>query len=279
MRDASTIGKDLNELQQVVFSRRRSYLSFNSPVRIMGETERDTFDRDTKTALSQLELAIRRLTLEIGGALAGDEKELLSFVAESLHTYLKRIAKVVTDMRTIRIRNTASQQKMQRLHCLVEAKQRKDHERGGVVARSITQQSSLPPSILRHRHNRIEISERPARIVKENNDTIPTDDSHDGWDIVNTVPDVDVQSHDEDLSNLTSQEKTQLFAENERMLDRFSHVHAQIEGLETQITEIQRLQETFTEKVRTFPVENGGPNVERMPGDGKNRGYTYEYKK
>ncbi|VDL72964.1 unnamed protein product [Nippostrongylus brasiliensis] len=38
-------------------------------------------------------------------------------------------------------------------------------------------------------------------------------------------------------------------AENERILDRFSHMHAQIEGLETQITEIQRLQETFAEKI------------------------------
>ncbi|VDP63257.1 unnamed protein product [Heligmosomoides polygyrus] len=38
-------------------------------------------------------------------------------------------------------------------------------------------------------------------------------------------------------------------AENERILDRFSHMHAQIEGLETQITEIQRLQESFAEKI------------------------------
>ncbi|KIH66834.1 hypothetical protein ANCDUO_02839 [Ancylostoma duodenale] len=38
-------------------------------------------------------------------------------------------------------------------------------------------------------------------------------------------------------------------AENERMFERFSHVHSHIEGLETQITEIQRLQEAFAEKV------------------------------
>ncbi|EPB66885.1 hypothetical protein ANCCEY_14025 [Ancylostoma ceylanicum] len=52
-----------------------------------------------------------------------------------------------------------------------------------------------------------------------------------------------------EFSNPATLDNAQLMAENERMFERFSHVHAHIEGLETQITEIQRLQEAFAEKV------------------------------
>ncbi|EYB81112.1 hypothetical protein Y032_0392g585 [Ancylostoma ceylanicum] len=97
---AFSIARDLTELQQVVHSRRRGYLSFNSPFLVMGEAERDTFDRDTKKALSQLEHAIHRLSSQIAGVLTvKDEKKHLSLVVESLHNFLKRTAKMVTDMR------------------------------------------------------------------------------------------------------------------------------------------------------------------------------------
>ncbi|VDM69542.1 unnamed protein product [Strongylus vulgaris] len=98
--DASSVGRDLTALQQVVLGRRRTYLSFNSPFHVMGEAERDAFDKDTKKVLSQLEAAIRRLSSQVdGNALSKDEKKLLSLVVDSLQTYLKRTGKIVTDMR------------------------------------------------------------------------------------------------------------------------------------------------------------------------------------
>ncbi|KAK6023449.1 hypothetical protein OSTOST_10766 [Ostertagia ostertagi] len=98
---AFTLGKDLAEFRQVVLSRRCDYLSFNSPTRMMDELERDEFDRDTEKALSQFGLAIRRFSAQTAGDLltAKEEKKHLSIVADLLSTHLKRIAKLVTDMR------------------------------------------------------------------------------------------------------------------------------------------------------------------------------------
>ncbi|EYB81113.1 hypothetical protein Y032_0392g585 [Ancylostoma ceylanicum] len=248
---AFSIARDLTELQQVVHSRRRGYLSFNSPFLVMGEAERDTFDRDTKKALSQLEHAIHRLSSQIAGVLTvKDEKKHLSLVVESLHNFLKRTAKMVTDMRAIRLRSTANQQKMLRLCCLVEAKQQRDNERDRVTVPSLGKHFSpdLSNTTLKWRGNKAARNEE-HNVGKENEAPPSNDDSHNGWDIENIIADGNVQPDENEFSNPATLDNAQLMAENERMFERFSHVHAHIEGLETQITEIQRLQEAFAEKV------------------------------
>ncbi|CAJ0589587.1 unnamed protein product [Cylicocyclus nassatus] len=245
--DAFSIGRDLTELQQVVLSRRRGYLSFNSPMRVMGESERDAFDKDTQKALSQLEAAIRRLKGYVdGNTLLTDEKKLLLLVVDSLQSYLKRTAKIVTDMRTIRVHNTANQQRMQRLYCLVEAKQRRSQGRDGFVGDNNIRRSSAEATNLRYRRNKPEKEEKHG--PNEESEVKSGTDAQSGWDLGSAAPE-DALPDESELSNLSPQDRTQLMVENERMFDRFSHVHAQIEGLETQIAEIQRLQEAFSEKV------------------------------
>lgn len=245
---AFTLGKDLVEFQQLVLSRRRDYLSFNSPTHTMSDTERDEFDKDTERALSQLGHAIRRFSSQTRGDLltAEEEKKHLSLVADSLDSYLKRIAKLVTDMRTLRLHNVAHLQKVQRLYNLVEAKQRREKERRPVKTdlayiRSLS--PDLRPPTMRRRHHEVQ---REDGSTKK-----PSEEPHGGWELDVTVPGLDEpqQKEDDIDARLSPQERTQLMAENERILDRFSHMHAQIEGLETQITEIQRLQESFAEKI------------------------------
>ncbi|KAL6743039.1 hypothetical protein Aduo_016125 [Ancylostoma duodenale] len=249
---AFSLARDLTELQQVLLSRRRGYLSFNSPFLVMGEAERDTFDRDTKKALSQLEHAIHRLSSQIAGGVltARDEKKHLSLVVDSLNSYLKRTAKMVTDMRAIRLRSTANQQKMLRLCCLVEAKQQRDNERDRVAVPSLGKHfsSELPQTTLKWRGSKATKSGE-HKMEKENEAPPSSDDLHNGWDIGNIIADGEAQPDESEFSNPASQDNAQLMAENERMFERFSHVHSHIEGLETQITEIQRLQEAFAEKV------------------------------
>ncbi|VDO98944.1 unnamed protein product [Heligmosomoides polygyrus] len=108
-------------------------------------------------ALSQLGHAIRRFSSQTRGDLltAEEEKKHLSLVADSLDSYLKRIAKLVTDMRTLRLHNVAHLQKVQRLYNLVEAKQRREKERRPVKTdlayiRSLS--PDLRPPTMRRRH-------------------------------------------------------------------------------------------------------------------------------
>ncbi|VDN29575.1 unnamed protein product [Cylicostephanus goldi] len=119
---------------------------------------------------------------------------------------------------------------MQRLYCLVEAKQRRSQGRDGFVGDNNVRRSSAEATNLRFRRNKPEKEDKHS----------PNEENEVKFSAADT------QS---ELSNLSPQDRTQLMVENERMFDRFSHVHAQIEGLETQITEIQRLQEAFAEKV------------------------------
>ncbi|VDL72963.1 unnamed protein product [Nippostrongylus brasiliensis] len=72
--------------EQLVLSRQRDYLSFNSPVRMMNDQERDEFDQETEKALTQLGHAIRRFAAQTSSDVltAKEEKKHLSLVAESL---------------------------------------------------------------------------------------------------------------------------------------------------------------------------------------------------
>ncbi|WKY10376.1 hypothetical protein Q1695_002601 [Nippostrongylus brasiliensis] len=252
---AFCLGKDLVEFRQLVLSRQRDYLSFNSPVRMMNDQERDEFDQETEKALIQLGHAIRRFAAQTSSDVltAKEEKKHLSLVAESLDGYLKQLGKIVTDMRSLRLRNAAHQQKVQRLYNLVEAKQRRDKElrRDKVDLASMVRSLSpdLQPTIRQRHHtsqkDAVSSALTPSSILGASAGGAP-----DGWELDAAMPTFDSQENENDIdSRLSPQERTQLMAENERILDRFSHMHAQIEGLESQITEIQRLQETFAEKI------------------------------
>uniref|UniRef100_A0A1I7XLI3 t-SNARE coiled-coil homology domain-containing protein n=1 Tax=Heterorhabditis bacteriophora TaxID=37862 RepID=A0A1I7XLI3_HETBA len=68
-----------------------------------------------------------------------------------------------------------------------------------------------------------------------------------GWD---DIADLNSAIVDEVCDvHLSSQEKTQMIAENKKIFEKFIHVNSEIEGLEAQIVEIQKLQETFAEKI------------------------------
>ncbi|XGW02121.1 hypothetical protein V3C99_014288, partial [Haemonchus contortus] len=249
---AFTLGKDLAEFRQVVLNRRRDYLSFNSPTPTMNESERDEFDRDTEKALSQFGLAIRRFSSQTAGDLltAKEEKKHLSVVADLLSTQLKRIAKIVTDMRALRVRNAAQQQKVQRLYNLVEAKQKRDKEKQANNPEMVFARSFSPDIQFRRRGHHD--AQKGVNLAAES--VLPYDKpdgvSHDGWDLGAATLDLEQKHNEEELdSSLTPQERTQLMAENETLYERYTHMHSQIEGLETQISEIQRLQETFAEKI------------------------------
>ncbi|KAK6753333.1 hypothetical protein RB195_012748 [Necator americanus] len=245
--NAFSIERGLSELQQVVLCRRRDYLSFNSPVLVMSDDERDAFDKDTEKVLSRLEYAINRLSSEIVGAVAvADEKKHLSLVVGSLCKHLKCTAKTVAEMRELRLRNTNIQQNVQHLYSLVEAKQQRDQKRDKVLSNPNTSRFSPKQSITtKWSNNKDERSEQSNSYTK-NTEPKSTNIPQNDWQ--NVVTDLETKSDDE-LSNLTPHDRTQLTAENTRIFERFSHVHAHIEGLETQITEIQRLHGAFAEKI------------------------------
>ncbi|KAK5967102.1 hypothetical protein GCK32_011988 [Trichostrongylus colubriformis] len=225
---AFSLGKDLAEFRQVVLSRRSDYLSFNSPTRMMDESERDEFDRDTEKALSQLSLAIRRFSSQTSGNLltAKEEKKHLSLVADLLSTQLKQIARLVTDM---------SFSNYVHISCSPPNKRKRKS-----LARWHPHYISPRDDVQKEFHSGV------SRQVKAKSEDVPQD----GWELEAAVPILEPQHNEDDVdSRLSPQERMQLMAENERIYDRFSHMHAQIEGLETQITEIQRLQETFAEKI------------------------------
>ncbi|ETN85354.1 hypothetical protein NECAME_06442 [Necator americanus] len=235
------------EVFKVVLCRRRDYLSFNSPVLVMSDDERDAFDKDTEKVLSRLEYAINRLSSEIVGAVAvADEKKHLSLVVGSLCKHLKYTAKTVAEMRELRLRNTNIQQNVQHLYSLVEAKQQRDQKRDKVLSNPNTSRFSPKQSITtKWSNNKDERSEQSNSYTK-NTEPKSTNIPQNDWQ--NVVTDLETKSDDE-LSNLTPHDRTQLTAENTRIFERFSHVHAHIEGLETQITEIQRLHGAFAEKI------------------------------
>ncbi|KAE9421611.1 hypothetical protein Angca_006343 [Angiostrongylus cantonensis] len=250
---ALSLGKDIVEFQQVVLSRRCDYLSFNSPTRIMDDFERDMFDRDTEKVLSQLSDATRRFSSQTASDLLSrrEEKSHLTFVAASLDTHLKRIGKMVTDMRTLRLCSAAQKRNVQRLYNLVEAKQKREREHKQEGCEANTSPLQSPESQLHVRRRRYKKMQGKQDIDGESRPLIvkSPEVEDDSKSPPSSIYCFESQSGEDIDSWITYEERTQLVAENERLLDRFSHMHSQIEGLETQIAEIQRLQETFAEKI------------------------------
>ncbi|PAV88285.1 hypothetical protein WR25_13146 isoform A [Diploscapter pachys] len=238
---ARAIAKDLAGLEELLLHKRLDYLSFNSLTCRMTDQERQRFDEQCTKVISQLGQNIRILEsrakqIEIQENM--QQGEHLRHVTQLLQSYLSKCTAMMATMRKLRFANEKKKQQTKRLAKLVE------HT---VAIRKIHQEEaeSKPNSLS---GSRIHEMKSESGTVKKRKEEEKPKKTADGWD----EPE---QYQTETSSHLDEPRKSQLMQENAQIYEKFRHIHAEIDHVEEQITEIQRLQETFTEKI--FDQEKG----------------------
>ncbi|KHN81343.1 Syntaxin-18 [Toxocara canis] len=128
---AEEIRRCLIELRDAVVARRQDYIATVghcrgfalSTSRGMCEWERNELDDESERAIRQCSQLIRSFERQIRSDTqlrASDEAAHLEGVARILESYLRKIAKIITELRSVRVRKTAEMKKMIRLSTLVQ---------------------------------------------------------------------------------------------------------------------------------------------------------------
>jgi hypothetical protein len=157
-----------------------------------------------------------------------DEYPHLKAVTLMLNVYLKNVCKIVSELRAVHLKKTQFLNKICRLGNLVNMCGSKlDNQRiEGLEIRS--RQSSDSSSVNMPRVKNVQFEDNTK------------------------ILDVDYQQEDEaaaELEQLDPAEQQQLSMENQHLLERFIQRNSEIEQIEGQFAELQRLQQTFVEKV------------------------------
>ncbi|GMR58534.1 hypothetical protein PMAYCL1PPCAC_28729, partial [Pristionchus mayeri] len=261
-RQLGEIAADLVNLMQLVLTKRADYLAFNTFHPVMSDGERDRFDTNTLKALTGLKTIVNssheRIKME---EMREEEKEHLKAVAEGLERRIKSIVDICGQMRTTRLSHLARRKRDFRLSHLVKEKKAKELKSGLSPVNSHNSLLAL--------ERRGEQEERQRKIDTE--DWEGFEDSRENAKENETVfeemerREMEEREMKERSRVLTPEqlemehsghgmtggetERMQLMEDNERTYERLANVHKEMDNVEMQVAEIQRLQETFADKL------------------------------
>ncbi|KAK0413210.1 hypothetical protein QR680_006665 [Steinernema hermaphroditum] len=186
---------------------------------------------------------------------ADDESKHLLSVCKVLDVYLKSICQMITQMRTVRLNKTQSRQRYSRLSTLVdlyktsvaakakrESAKIKEEESDGWESMG-SQEDLLGHSVW----SSVPVKEEKQPLIANKAD--PRPDALRKKNVDQMDIDRNALREPEPEQQLTEAERVQFAMENEQLRQRFQHSNTEIEATEKQFSELQRLQETFTEKV------------------------------
>ncbi|VDD97258.1 unnamed protein product [Enterobius vermicularis] len=258
---AAEIRKDITELRDIVVSRRRDYMSAVGHYRElsltygMSDWERKQMDVEVDQAMKQcirLIQTFQRQVADDGSLRAADEAPHFREIGHLLDKYLKKIAKIVSELRTVRYMKVQNMKKLSRLFLLlivyficsvkavVSAVDKADstiiHDNGSRV---------LNVSNVRRRFDTgkglvAEGSEKKS--FGKNEDSVIAREMPCSSSMVTETGGENLEVTDKELEQ-------QMTAENEQLYARLIHTDDEIQKVEQQLSEIYKLQESFAEKV------------------------------
>ncbi|XP_063779429.1 syntaxin-18 isoform X2 [Pseudophryne corroboree] len=187
----------------------------------MTDTERDQIDQDAQTFMRTCAEAIQQLRTEacketISSQVKEHRLAVLDFIAE----YLKRVCKIYSEQRAIRVKRVVDKKRLSRLEPEQVHKAKAWHS-----AETVTLGSQ-------------EGKEEGKSTGEENKDRTVSDTQN--------PPSVWDEGRGEELSP----EEIQMFEqENQRLVSEMNSLFDEVRQIEGKVVEISRLQEIFTEKV------------------------------
>ncbi|KAG6935830.1 syntaxin 18 [Chelydra serpentina] len=187
----------------------------------MTDTERDQIDQDAQIFMRTCADAIQQLRTEAHKNVQSPQvREHRAAVLDFIEDYLKRVCKLYSEQRAIRVKRMVDKKRLSRLEPEQSNK---------------AQAPSFPEKIVQN--SSAESEEKPA--YEENKDQNLTD-AHTNFGLWG-----DGKGEDE-----LSPEEIQMFEqENQRLVCEMNSLFDEVRQIEGKVVEISRLQEIFTEKV------------------------------
>lgn len=197
-----------------------------------------------------------------------DEMKHLKMVIQLLSVYLKDVCKIVAQLREIHLRKTQNLQRICRLANLVDlyqtnlAKVKEEDERLARRAKDLAEELERTNLKEEKWETLDDFEEKKPLLEKEKHFRSASPVLFDGprqrgkkKTEQMTELDREIQSTSPEMPHLTEKEQEQLMAENQQLFFKFSKTNNEIQKIESQMHEINRLQDTFTEKVLQQEIE------------------------
>ncbi|KAM6429671.1 syntaxin-18 [Rhynochetos jubatus] len=215
----------IGKLKDFLLQHRKDYINAYSHIMSeyvrMTDTERDQIDQDAQIFMRTCADAIHQLRTEAHkGVQSAQVKEHRTAVMDFIEDYLKRVCKLYSEQRAIRVKRVIDKKRLSRL----------EPEQSNV--------SKSPLSPEKSSQNPLDDSEEKLSAEESKDRNVPDAQSNPGlWG--------DGKGEDE-----LSPEEIQMFEqENQRLVGEMNNLFDEVRQIEGKVVEISRLQEIFTEKV------------------------------
>lgn len=216
----------IGKLRDFLLEHRKDYINAYSHVLSdcgrMTDTERDQIDQDAQIFMRTCSEAIQQLRTDAHREVHSQQvKEHRTAVLDFIEDYLKRVCKLYSEQRAIRVKRVVDKKRLSKLE-----------PEPNVKTREAISSEKASPNPSKDSGEKPASEEFPAeKIVSE----APTDLSTWG----------DGRGEDE-----LSPEEIQMFEqENQRLIGEMNSLFDEVRQIEGKVVEISRLQEIFTEKV------------------------------
>ncbi|XP_030126600.1 syntaxin-18 isoform X1 [Taeniopygia guttata] len=215
----------IGKLKDFLLQHRKDYINAYSHIMSeyvrMTDTERDQIDQDAQVFMRTCADAIHQLRTEAHkGVQSAQVKEHRTAVLDFIEDYLKRVCKLYSEQRAIRVKRVIDKKRLSKL----------EPEQSNV--------SKSPFSAEKSSQSPLEDSEEKLSAEESKDRNLPDAQSNLGlWG--------DSRGEDE-----LSPEEIQMFEqENQRLVGEMNNLFDEVRQIEGKVVEISRLQEIFTEKV------------------------------
>ncbi|XP_070362344.1 syntaxin-18 isoform X5 [Equus asinus] len=214
----------IGKLRDFLLEHRKDYINAYSHITSeygkMTDTERDQIDQDAQTFMRTCSEAIQQLRAQAHKEIHSQQvKEHRSAVLDFIEDYLKRVCKLYSEQRAIRVKRVVDKKRLSKLEPEPNTK---------------TKESMFSEKVSQ---NPKDSEEKP--ITEEYPEKIPAEAQPElrSWG--------DGRGEDE-----LSPEEIQMFEqENQRLIGEMNSLFDEVRQIEGKVVEISRLQEIFTEKV------------------------------
>ncbi|KAM5285898.1 syntaxin-18 [Hipposideros larvatus] len=215
----------IGKLRDFLLEHRKDYINAYSHIMSeygrMTDTERDQIDQDAQTFMRTCSEAIQQLRTQARkDAQSQQVKEHRAAVLDFIEDYLKRVCKLYSEQRAIRVKRVVDKKRLSKLEPESNTKTRES---------TSSEQVSQHPSK--------DSEEKP--VAEEYPEKIPAE----------APPEVGTWA-DGRVEDELSPEEIQMFEqENQRLVGEMNSLFDEVRQIEGKVVEISRLQEIFTEKV------------------------------
>lgn len=216
----------IGKLRDFLLEHRKDYINAYSHALSeygkMTDSERDQIDQDAQTFMRTCSEAIQQLRAQAHREIHSQQvKEHRSAVLDFIEDYLKRVCKLYSEQRAIRVKRVVDKKRLSRLEPEPSAKTREP-----VAPETV----SVGPA-----------SEDPGdkAVVEEGSEKFPAEEAQ-----------PELGSWGDAREDELSPEEIQMFEqENQRLVGEMNSLFDEVRQIEGKVVEISRLQEVFTEKV------------------------------